>query len=386
ARPLTTMNDELKQKWRTIDMPDKLAELDLLSMRIKAEKGKIVKDGVSPDNYKALMQEQATIHGELETPPTLLVGETTEEALALTISGQVNEAVGNHSAEGRGIIKIIMGKYGSGSNSTGETIYCAGYSGDYYSVERKGSRDFSLRNPCLSCLFMVQPDAMRELSRSDAMHQSGFLPRFLMADVHADLEDDPEEDLSVSTATMQAWDQLIRDVVHYWHDSTLGDCVRLTKEAGEILRNESNRVKRLGRNGAPLERFHSYVARYGENLRKLHLVLHVATHGVYAEEHEADATTAQQAIEIARWFFDETLAVLRSGRADKQKELMTRLAKIINRTDDKEVTMRDLKKSHTINESDVEELQEIFPGVFEVEEREPGKKGGRPSTVVRLAS
>ncbi|MGB2560902.1 MAG: DUF3987 domain-containing protein, partial [Akkermansiaceae bacterium] len=384
SRPLHEWNSELMDDWRTIHKPEKEGDLEIITEKIKFEKSKVVKDGASPEAYKKLLREQAEIKEELEKPPALIAEETTEEKLAVMLSGQKNEAIGNHSAEARGIVKIIMGRY-SGS-STGETIYLKGYSVEPTSINRQTRSDVNLQNPCLSCLFMLQPDAMRQLTTSDAMQESGFLPRFLMADVHADFEEAPEKDLRVSEGTTQAWRSLIREVIHHCHDSLCKSTVELTDDAREMLRVESNRVGKLGKNGAPLERFHSYVARYGENLRKLHLVLHVATHGKDAEDHKADATTAQQAIEIARWFFDETLAVLRSGRADKQKELMTRLAKIINRTDDKEVTMRDLKKSHTINESDVEELQEIFPGVFEVEEREPGKKGGRPSTVVRLAS
>ena len=62
---------------------------------------------------------------------------------------------------------------------------------------------------------------------------------------------------------------------------------------------------------------------------------------------------------------------------------MARLVKIINETKTKEITMRDLKKSHTITEQDIAELQETFPDTLEVEERKHAK-GGRPSTIVRL--
>jgi len=382
ASPLLECDRDKKENWRLLNVPDLIVKQSLLQEQIKIEKSKASKPGASTDVYKDLQRESKLIEDELARPPTLLVGETTEQKLAMIMSGQNLEAVGNHSAEARGIIKIILGRFGGG-NDTGETIYLAGYSGDSYSVERTTRDDISLRNPCLSTLFMIQPDAMKQLTTSEAMTQSGFMPRFLMADVHADLEDDPEDNLRVSDETSAEWAKLIRDVVHYCRDNPDKTVVNLTKDAGDMLREESNRVKRLGRTGASLERFHSYVARYGENLRKLHLVLHVAKYGKDAEDHEADVETSQKAIEIARWFLDESLTILRSGQIEKMQKRMARLVKIINETKTKEITMRDLKKSHTITEQDIAELQETFPDTLELGERKHAK-GGRPSTIVRL--
>lgn len=382
AKPILECNGDLKEQWKAVTRPDLMADHNIITEKLKAEKSNATKDGGSAEKYKELLRDQAVIEDQLEKPPTLLVGETTEQRLAMIISGQNLEAVGNHSAEARGIIKIILGRFGSGSDSTGETIYCAGYSGDSYSVERAGRADINMDHPCLSCLFMIQPDVMKSLTRSDAMSLSGFMPRFLMADVHADLEDDPEDDRAVSEETAQEWSKLIKEVIHHHHDSGWKTPVAITQEAGELLREESNRVKALGKNGARLERFHSYVARYGENLRKLHLVLHVAVHGKDTEDHPAGAETARQAIQIARWFFDESMLILMAGQAERQQKLFERLVKII-RGAGGEITLRDLTHSHTITEEDITELQEVFPDALEVVKVQPDG-GGRPSTKIRF--
>ena len=44
------------------------------------------------------------------------------------------------------------------------------------------------------------------------------------------------------------------------------------------------------------------MARYGENLRKIHLLLHIAKHGEGAVGIEADEDTAKEAAKIAQWF------------------------------------------------------------------------------------
>ena len=121
ARPLTDYNREKKEEWKLTTAPYLNAEKDVLNEKIKAEKSKASKDGASLDKYKELLCELASIEDQQAKPPTLLVGETTEERLSMILSGQNLEAVGNHSSEARGIIKIIQGRYGNGKDATGET-------------------------------------------------------------------------------------------------------------------------------------------------------------------------------------------------------------------------------------------------------------------------
>lgn len=388
AKPLNDYNAEEMAYWKAQTLPNYLSELAVLNNQIKTEKGKLSKGTGSEDELREKTKEVLRIEELIKIPPRLLVGETTEQALGMTLSGQPHEAIGNFSAEARGLIQIILGKFGSGSDSTGETLYCAGYSGDAYSIERAGRADLCLSNPCLSVLFMLQPDSMKKLTTSDAMTLSGFLPRFIMADVKADLQEDDGQDRSVQHDTKENWSDLLNDLLDFYRKTQDKIAVKVSHEASELLRVESNRIKRLGKFGASLDRFSSYVSRYGENLRKIHLVLHVAEHGNNAHTIEASAESARNAIKIANWFFHEMLSLLKDGMMSKLQERLNKIVSDIGKIEGdepKEITLGVMKKSHTTTEADIRELQYFFPNTLEIVDRKQAK-GGRPTKAVRLVT
>jgi len=384
AKPLNDYNAEEIDYWNTQMLPDLLSELAVLNNKIKTEKGKLSKGKGSEEELREMTKKVLGIEELIKIPPRLLVGETTEQALGMALSGQPHEAIGNFSAEARGLIQIILGKFGSGSDSTGETLYCAGYSGDPYSIERAGRANLCLKNPCLSVLFMLQPDSMSKLTTSDAMTLSGFLPRFLMADVKADIQEDDGQNRSIKHDTKENWSELLNDLLDFYRKAKEKITVKVSPEASELLRIESNRIKRLGKFGASLDRFSSYVARYGENLRKIHLVLHVAEHGTGAHTIEAGAEAAKNAITISQWFFAKSMELLKSGQQDKLQKQFERVVQLIKKSENREITMRDMERTHAITKEDIEELQEAFPDVMEIAELKSGEKGGRPSTILRL--
>lgn len=386
AKPLNDYNAEEIEYWKSQTLPDLLSELAVLNNKIKTEKGKLSKGNGSEGDLREMTKEVLRIEELMKIPPRLLVGETTEQALGMALSGQPHEAIGNFSSEARGLIQIILGKFGSGSDSTGETLYCAGYSGDPYSIERAGRADLCLKNPCLSALFMLQPDSMKKLTTSDSMTLSGFLPRFIMADVKADIQEDDGQDRSVKQDTKENWSELLNDLLDFYRKTKDKITVSVSPDAADLLRVESNRIKRLGKFGASLDRFSSYVARYGENLRKIHLVLHVAEHGTKSHTIEAGSETARNAIAIARWFFNEMLSLLKEGMMNKLQERLNKIITEIGKIKDgepKEITLGVMRKSHTTTESDIKELQYFFPNTLEIADRKHAE-GGRPTKVVRL--
>ena len=383
ASPLTSYHSELVEYWVNQQLPQLRSEQAVLNEKMKKEKAMIAKGKGSPPDFHDMMEELSSLETQMKLPPKLLVGETTEQALQIALAGQPNEAVGNFNPEARGLVQIILGKFGSGSDSTGETLYCAGYSGDPYSVERNSRDHVNLKNPCLSVLFMLQPDSMRKLTTSDSMTVSGFLPRFLMADIKADFQDDTAEDRSIKHDTKENWSDLLNDLLDFYRKSKEKMTVRVSSKAAQLLRDESNRIGRLGKNGASHAKFSSYVFRYGENLRKLHLVLHIATHGTSSHTTEASDDTARNAITISQWFFNESMSLLKAGEADKLLKRFEKVVGILNKSENKEITLRDLRQNHTITEDDIKELQDTFPDTLEIIEKKPPT--GRPSIILKLA-
>ncbi|MGB2402837.1 MAG: DUF3987 domain-containing protein, partial [Akkermansiaceae bacterium] len=190
-----------------------------------------------------------------------------------------------------------------------------------------------------------------------------------------------------SASTSASWSELLNDLLEFYRESKTVMSVALSSEALKLLRDESNRVLRQGKDGAALERLSSYVARYGENLRKLHLLLHVAEHGTKAHTVEAGAESARNAIQIARWFFRQTLDLLQQGMSSKLQKKLDKIVTDIGKIEDgkpKEITLGVMLKRHTTTERDIRELQYFFPNVLEIADRKH-PDGGRPTQVVRLA-
>ncbi|MGB2402017.1 MAG: DUF3987 domain-containing protein, partial [Akkermansiaceae bacterium] len=164
--PLMEYNSEMLDYWRAQQVPELMSRKAQIEDKMKVVRKNISKGEGGVDEHLSLQKELTDIEHCLLSPPKLFVGETTEQALGIALTGQPNEAIANFNPEARGLVQIILGKFGSGGDSTGETIYCAGYSGDPYSIERAGRADLSLKNPCLSVLFMLQPDSMKKLTSS----------------------------------------------------------------------------------------------------------------------------------------------------------------------------------------------------------------------------
>ena len=382
SKPLTDHNLMLMDEWREYTAPRIQADIELTEAKLKAERTKVVKGSSSDSEYKKLHTSLAVLRDELTREPRLTVGETTEQKLGMLLAGQPHEALGNHSSEARGLIQIILGKFSGGSNATGETIYLEGYSGNTYSIERAGRPDITLKNPCLSCMLMVQPDVIKQLMGTDSMTMSGFMPRFIMADVKADIEHEPETPHIINHQSSSAWSQLIKTTLETYRHASTRITIEVQPSAQEVLRDNLNSVRTRGAAGGALEDLTSYVARYGENLRKIALLLHIAKHASKSHEHEVSEDTAHNACLLADWFFSESLDILKEGQFRRLDRLCTRLEKILTAAGGSE-TVRDLKRSHTLKEEEISELVNAFPERLEFHQTK-GDNGGRPSEKVRM--
>lgn len=70
-----------------------------------------------------------------------------------------------------------------------------------------------LAHPCLSVLWLLQPDKLRELQESAAMSESGLMPRFLIAETKAEPREEPEERHCIPETVKAAWSGLIHTLL-----------------------------------------------------------------------------------------------------------------------------------------------------------------------------
>jgi hypothetical protein len=86
---------------------------------------------------------------------------------------------------------------------------------------------------------------------------------------------------------------------------------------------------------------------------------------------------------LIRWFVQEELAVLGVMRSEHRQKRMEKLAEILENRPDKRCTLRNLRKNHGLDDSEVQSLADGYPHRIEVVITTP-KRGGRQSSVAIL--
>jgi hypothetical protein len=386
TRPIYTAQKKAIDNWKNEQVPLIEANFNVTKDRAKKEKQRAVaaKDEEIRKEIiaaiAALEEEQKRLDELKNSPPCYVVGDITKEALAMTLASQPNEALACFSSEARGILDVIRGRYGKGESSD-EDLYLAAYSGDPVSVTRVGRPPVSLGNPCLSVVWMTQPDAAQRLLGDERMTASGLLPRFLMCDVRAEHQYEPEHWDEMDESVVNAWDELIEGLLAY--RNTCGEPIRIDYEPAvrRMIREFHNHqaVDRM-RTGGDLRDVDSYVSRWTENVWRLSLVLHCATHGVESHRVPLQEKTATSAIGIVGWFIREQLSILAAGRADRFKERLEKLLSILRDAGGSK-TLGQLKDANGFEHDEVKHLAKFFPEKLVVERQE---QRGRASFIARI--
>ena len=325
------------------------------------------------------MQEKEDLQRALEAAPRWKVADVTKEQLAVIMAGQPGEAVASMSSEARGIFSIVKGKYSAEGGD--EDFYCSAYSGDTVTVDRVGRPRVTLRRPCLSILWMVQPDAARKAFGDASLTESGLLPRFLTFDPKAEPQVRDAPPAPIPQECKEGWANLIGALVQTYR--LRGDEPRVagvTPEAAALLAEYERENIRRRRSEGDLPDLASYVARWAENAWRLAVVLHAARHGAAAHEAALDRETAGAAVEVMRWFAAMQLQVLAAGRRESLKSRLLALLALLAEARG-EISFRELRRSHGFDEAQVRQLAAVFPQKLTIEKRQA--EMGRPSWIVK---
>lgn len=346
AAPLFEIEAERLERWTTETRPDLQAELRRVSQSFKSA-------GDDPTELRRLERRQSEIERQLESEPALVIGDTTKEALGVALAGQPSECVAGISAEARGILATLQGRYVNGSD---EDIFCASFSGTPTKVNRIGRPAVRLQSPCLSLAWMIQPDAFRKLAGNSAMLESGFLPRFLFFDSQAEPLDVPEDCPAFDPGLAKRWRALIRALVEVFLDAETPAVANPTREASERLRAFDNETRSRRRTGGDLADVAAFAARWPEIAWRVALVFHAVEYRGQAPGKPLELSTAENAIAIVEWFAGEALRLLESVREDRRRERKARLRELLEGAEGNRIRLRDLAKSHGFDSSEVEAI------------------------------
>jgi|GEM_PF-523308 len=386
AEPFLQREAERLAEWQRVDRPQARADKAVAEARLTKLTAD-AKKSLAPEEKQNLLRELAESHSEIDRAdrclhePAWSTEQATKEAIESLFAISTRETLASLSAEARGAVDVLMGRY---REATDEGIFLAGYSGDHVKIHRKGSPPVVLAHPCLSLLWMLQPDKLRELLESAAMSESGLMPRFLIADTKAEPQEEPEERHCIPETVKAAWAGLIHTLLDEYHEPDVkARVIQTEREAGKMLRDYTNEIVQRRKRGNDLEDVSIYAARWAENAWRLCVVLHTATHGGDAWREDLSAGTAAKAVRLMRWFASQQLRLLASGREDKLAKRLEKLREVLALKPEKACNLSDMERRHGFAPDEVQRLAAQFPGVVVIEKLSTGGSG-RPPVVARL--
>ncbi len=374
SKPLRQLETSMERKFTEVTLPYLKARQVILERQRKASGVKALKEA----DLERVEQELAQIVEKLSRPPQIITNDATVESLTTLMAGQPGQSLASITSEARRNFDLIGGRY-SQSGCTDESFYCAAYSGSSIRVNRKGGPPIKLDQPCLSVLWLIQPDKLRTALNQPHMVDSGLLCRFLLHDSRAEPQIIPPGGLPpFPTCVSSQWETLVHEIAAYRNREKECKVVELTEEARTHFVAAANATSRLRSSDGPLNDIAPYVARWAENAYRLGLILHVAQYGAKAHRTPLSGSTARHAVTLAEWYAHATVDLLTEVRAAKHQDRDKRLLELVAMTGG-EMPLRQLRKRHGYSESEIEQSIKRLPEM-EIIER---TTGGRPSRVLR---
>ncbi len=382
ASPIQQVERESRDRWNHVSGPALKARLQIANKRIKTLEAQASESkGNAVHELEDAIREKETVEKALASCPLFITTDATREALAACLSTQPGEALALMSAEGRGALSNILGRYTKG-DATDEDAYCACFSGTPINQQRRTKAPIDLKRPCLTLLLMVQPDVWTRLSVMDILRESELLPRFLTFDAHAEPEPLPLEPHCIPANLTASYAHLIRALCEAYRlreDAPL--CIRCALEPYALLRDFDNECRARRRTGGDVHDIAGFAARWAEQAWRLSVGLHAMAHGDTAHDHPLSAETARHAITLARWFIEQQLALLHADRRKRQGERLERLCEIL-RNNGGEASLRALRDRHGFTREEVIALAHEHARMMQIVMERP--ETGRPSECLKL--
>lgn len=384
--PLHFFEKEIHEKHRS-EIPRKKAQLatflkrkkEMLQLNDKRKKAEKNLDDIEDtlteiqSQIDELSPDEKILHG----PKPILIDNASPEAMAIAMK-EANGTLFSVSSESGDIISIIHGKYQKGENDF--TLVLKGFSGDRTEYRRTTRAIVRIEEPCLSILWMAQPYILGKLIHGEQAKHQGLTARVLFAKGRMILEPEKIDELSINEKVKCSWHKKITDILSFRHQTSAGHEIVFAKEAKEYLRRFHNERK---------EQINTDLSGYKNELRKSReIAIRVAGVLALAETEdskpvEINLEQTQRAVEIVKFCQQELMNEIKSKRILSKAEYANNLESKLKEENKISETIRNLGRMGY----DVEEVEEVvgtYDDRFEIIKQEAGKKGGRPSRILRL--
>lgn len=368
--------------WRKNTLPGIKAKIRMLKQRQETLDKQASK---LPKMSEADLQEATNIEQDLQDltrltqEPSMTFGEATREKIADLVSRSPRETLASVSAEARGCINALMGRYNS---KTDEDMFVALWSGDYYKICRMYRPDTVLRNPCLSLLWLVQPDLLSQLLSSDDMLDSGLLARTLFFEGGSPFHTIGNQ-APLLPSSQHAWQDLVCRIANTFYHQPEAVIFPCQQEVLDLMTRFRLCLIQRTKFEGDLADVSSFAARWVEQTWRIMLVLHVTKLQEMVLS-PVSMETANEAIQLMDWFATQQLLLLTAQRERKTDERFESLLQVLGRKPGQCCSLRDLHRRHGFQEAEVRTIVLNHPGILVMKElKAPGP--GRPSSGVAIA-
>jgi hypothetical protein len=378
AKPFQQFEMDRIKRWKELDRPDAVAMRELLEVDIKQCKKQYAKqrDDDIGEELKKFELEIEELQKRLDAP-TLSCEDITTEKLADLLSKN-DEQLASLSPDALSTVNILLGRYNK-LDRTDEGLYLKAYSGDPCQVHRMSREPISLESPCLTALWLTQPDKVQSLLDERSLNEGGLIPRILACHTDCEPREIGKNPPSISSSVEKAYAGLIYSLLTTYRLAPERFTIKPNSEALEALNDHHDAI--VKRRRGELRDVTSYAARWNEQAWRITVCLHAGTHGSQAHEQPVALETAQRAIAVADWFAEEQLRILNTGRMERKAARLKKLKELIIQCYNGTATLRDLDKSNNFKQDEVRELASRFPDILVIEKR---VTGGRPSEIVSI--
>jgi hypothetical protein len=331
ARPFLEFEAERVADWKEETKPRLLAEHKIL----EAEIANLTKSGGRPtadrDEIRGQLKAKLAARDQIETQlrtPILSCEDVTGEKLAVLLAHN-REQSASLSADALAVVNILLGRYNK-LDRTDEGIYLKAFSGDRCKVDRQTRESVLLESPCLSALWLTQPDKLDSLLAERSLSDGGLIPRILLCHTRCEAQEIVKDAPEIPPSVEKAYADLIRSLIETYRLADEPFTIEPTSEALEVLNAHYNATVR--RRHTDLRDVMIYAARWNEHAWRIAVVLHAGLHGAHAYEHKLEIDTANRAIQLADWFASQQLEILSASRDKARRDKWDR---VLSLADDK---------------------------------------------------
>ncbi len=330
AKPLLEFEAARVTHWKVQIKPGLLAEQKVLEAEISKLTKLAAKANGTAEREKIreeLKEKLATcdqIEAKLFTP-ALSCEDVTGEKLAVLLAHN-REQLASLSADALAIVNILLGRYNK-LDRTDEGIYLKAFTGDRCKVDRQSRESVLLESPCLSALWLTQPDKLDSLLAERSLSDGGLIPRILCCHTRCEAREIVKTAPAIPASVEKAYADLIRSLIETYRFADEPFTIEPTSEALEAMNVHHNAI--VKRRRTDLRDVTIYAARWNEHAWRIAVVLHAAQHGAHAHEHTLEIATADPAIKIADWFAAQQLEVLLVSRDKARREVWGKVLSLL---------------------------------------------------------